>query len=76
MSYVKSYISRCQRNNSPVDTTFASWIENVEKIVIANLNQTLHDLPDENYVDYFDKKISAQEMAKIVIHNFRMMFNL
>lgn len=69
-NYSTYYLGRKQKNNEEVDEEFIKWIDKVEKIVFDKLNFRLLDLPDEEYVINYEKKMMPQKMAQIIITNF------
>ncbi len=48
---------------------FLNWISNVEKIIQKKLSMNLTDLPDENYIEYFESKYSSLDMVKIIFES-------
>lgn len=56
--------------NTKDDEAFSKWMDLVEKQVFKKLQLMLRDLPDENYRISFEDKISAHEMATIVINDY------
>ena len=71
MSYSTNYINSCNNNNIMVDHGFVFWINRIENYVFATINQHLLDLPDEDYMANYENGTSSQDIANIVINNYR-----
>lgn len=52
--------------NSEINSGFLKWIEQVEKKVIAKYGFTLIDIPDEDYMLYYEQKYSSDTMVQII----------
>lgn len=61
-NYVKWYLN----SNSEPDIAFVKWISKIEKKIILDYNLTLLDLPDEDYMMYFEQKYSFKDVIKII----------
>lgn len=49
---------------------FTSWIEKIDEILFAKWEVRLTDLPDESFMDYYDERLSPEEVINIMIeHN-------
>ena len=64
-TYVDWYISRTAEPNQK----FLSWISIVEKKIKKKLLMNLTDLPDENYMEYFELKYTPNDMVKIIFES-------
>jgi hypothetical protein len=53
------------------DLLFCKWIDTVEDIVLENTRFHLLELEDEMYMVNFENKMSADEMAHMVIVHFK-----
>ena len=61
-NYTELYLNK----NSQINSGFLKWIERVEKKVIAKYGFTLIDIPDEDYMMYYEQKYSPDEMIQII----------
>jgi hypothetical protein len=61
-TYVDWYISK----TSEPDEKFLSWISKVEKTIQKKMSMNLIDLPDEDYMRYFESNYTPNEMVKII----------
>ena len=64
-TYVDWYISRTPEPNQQ----FLSWISRVEKVIQKKLSMNLTDLPDEDYMEYFESKYTSDDMDKIIFES-------
>lgn len=55
---------------TPIDNSFCSWMDEVEKIVLEKTNFHLLDLDDEMYMVNFEDGTTPQQMANVVIKSF------
>jgi hypothetical protein len=59
--------------------TFTNWIAQIDEILFAKWEVRLSDLPDESFMDYYDERLSPEEVVNIMIeHNIEcpVMFQL
>lgn len=70
-NYVEWYLSKV----SEPDVKFVNWIVKVEKKIGTILELTLLDLPDEDYMMYFEDKYSPDEMCQIILESNGLEFN-
>ncbi len=61
-NYTEWYLNK----NSEINLGFLKWIEQVERKVIAKYGFTLIDLPDEDYILYYEQKSSSDRMVQII----------
>ncbi len=61
-TYVEYYLSNIQE----IDNKFLIWISKVEKIIYSKLQMSLIDLPDEDYMYYFENNFGPREMVQII----------
>ncbi len=61
-NYTEWYLNR----NSEPNLGFLKWIERVEKKIIAKYGFTLIDIPDEDYMMYYEQKYSSDMMVQII----------
>jgi hypothetical protein len=54
------------------NTKFIVWVNQVEQIVIKNLNMNLLEIPDEDYMYYYESKMSSNDMAKIILDQYKI----
>jgi hypothetical protein len=66
MLYSEYYLSK---NNEP-NNNFVVWITRVENTVLRKYGFTLLDIPDEDYMLYFENNYSPNDMVKIIHENF------
>lgn len=71
----KSYSSYYIKKNDLVDEKFVRWINRVEKLVFEKFNIGLLDLPDEDYMYYYENKYSSNDMFSIIQDNNSFYFN-
>jgi hypothetical protein len=67
--YFEWYISKYKKNNNKIDENFLEWIKKVENKILLMYGISLLDLPDENYMDYYEKKLSPELMADEIFQN-------
>ncbi len=72
MSYSEYYIKYCRKNSNVPNTKFIVWVNQVEQIVIKNLNMNLLEIPDEDYMYYYESKMSSNDMAKIILDQYKI----
>jgi hypothetical protein len=49
---------------------FTNWIAKIDEILFAKWEVRLTDLPDESFMDYYDERLSPEEVINIMIeHN-------
>lgn len=60
MSYSKYFLI----NNNEPDYNFISWIDNVEKLVFESYGVNLLDLPDKDYMYYYENNYQPDDMFK------------
>jgi hypothetical protein len=69
MKYVDYYIAKNTKNNQVINFKFVVWINQIEKYFIDKYCINLLDLPDEDYMFYFDENYSHKEVIDIIINN-------
>lgn len=62
MSYSNYYLSK---NNKP-NNNFVIWINAVEQLVLTIYGLKLLDIPDEDYMNYYENKYQPNEMFQII----------
>ena len=67
MLYSEHYIEQATRANYQINQKFVIWVDTVEKIVYKKLRSNLIDLPDEDYMQYYENKMNPLEVAKYII---------
>lgn len=70
MSYSKHYIDYNTKNNIDIDKKFITWINIVENNVQKTLNLSLLDIPDEDYMVYYEEKHDPIEISKYIIRQY------
>lgn len=61
-TYVNWYLTK----NQEPDKKFLAWISKVEKTIQKKMLLNLTDLPDEDYMEYFESKYTPSEMVQII----------
>jgi hypothetical protein len=64
-TYVDWYIKKTLEPNKQ----FLSWISKVEKTIQKKLSMSLTDLPDEDYMEYFESNYTPTDMVKIIFES-------
>lgn len=64
-TYVNWYISRTTEPNQK----FISWISIIEKTIQKKLSMDLIDLPDEDYMLYFESNYTPDDIIKIIFES-------
>ena len=72
MSYSEYYIKYCEKNSNAPNAKFIVWVNQVEQIVIKHLNMNLLEIPDEDYMYYYESKMSSNDMAKIILDQYKI----
>ncbi len=67
MLYSEHYIQNAINSKIPINKKFVNWINRVEQIVCEKLKLDLLDIPDEDYMEMFENKMSSYEVAEYVI---------
>jgi hypothetical protein len=71
MSYSNYYIKKCYKNKSKPNMDFIAWITTIELVIEKALNLGLLDLPDQDYMDYFENRIEpVYVINKIIKENY------
>lgn len=75
-NYVNWYLNKCVNSNFKINTNeskvnyeFIEWIEEIENYIILNFGFTLIDLPDEDYIFYFENNYTPEMMIKIILNS-------
>jgi hypothetical protein len=71
MSYASNYIKNYQKRNIETDENFIKWINSVENIIKYKLQMNLLDIPDEDYMFNFENNIMPEEMAQIILIQYK-----
>jgi hypothetical protein len=53
-----NYVEWYKNSNSEPNNQFVNWIKKIEKKIISNYGLSLTDIPDEDYMMYFEQKYS------------------
>lgn len=61
-SYVRWYLDRELKPNIP----FAIWMSKVERKIKQKFGLDLLDLPDEDYIIYFESSYSSNMMVSVI----------
>lgn len=61
-NYKELYLNK----NTDINYGFLKWIERVEKKIIKKYGFTLIDIPDEDYILYYEEKYSSDMMVQII----------
>lgn len=70
-TYARNYFDNMKGGMISRETTrFLSWIDEVERIVYAKIHTNLLDLPDEDYMVYFEKNTPPEIIAQKIINDF------
>ena len=67
MLYSEHYINQATRAKYQIDLKFVIWVDAIEKIVYKKLQSNLIDLPDEDYMQFYENKMNSLEVAKYII---------
>jgi hypothetical protein len=62
----QTYINWYLTKNPEPDEKFLAWISKVEKKIQKKMLLYLTDLPDEDYMEYFESKYTPSEMVQII----------
>lgn len=69
----KTYVEWYKNNTSEPNEKFLAWISKVEKKIMTKLSLSLIDLPDEDYIMYFEENITPNDMVKIIYESNGLM---
>lgn len=70
-TYARNYFDNMKGGMISRETTrFLNWVDEVERIVYAKTHTSLLDLPDEDYMVYFEKNTPPEIMAQRIIKDF------
>lgn len=70
-TYARNYFDNMKGGMISRETTrFLNWVDEVERIVYAKTHTSLLDLPDEDYMVYFEKNTPSEIMAQRIIKDF------
>lgn len=64
--FLSNYVQWYMNSNSEPNTKFVNWISKIEKKIIAMYGMTLIDLPDEDYMTYFENKYTPDMVVQII----------
>jgi hypothetical protein len=64
-NYVEYYLEKNQETNNK----FIIWISKVKQIIFSKLQMNLLDLPDEDYMGYFEENFTPNDMVKIIFES-------
>lgn len=70
-----SYYKNKKHNLTDYDNKFMKWIDQIERIVHAEINLKLLDLPDNDYMMMFHDRYTPDEVAGIIINDVRKFIN-
>lgn len=71
MNYSNYYIKKCEKSNKKPNMEFVIWITNIESFIEKNLNLSLLELPDDNYMFYFENGTTSEYIInKIIKDNY------
>lgn len=73
MSYSNYYITKCVKSKEQPNLEFITWITTIELVVEKVLNLDLLDLPDDNYMDYFESGTKPEIMINKIIKEHYLM---
>jgi hypothetical protein len=65
--YSNNYISWYLNINPKPNKKFIDWISIIEKFIQEKIKLTLLDLPDEDYMIYFESNYTPTDMIKIIL---------
>jgi hypothetical protein len=68
-SQPQNYIEWYTNSESNPNKKFLEWIGKVEKFIDTKLQLTLIDLPDEDYMRYFESGYSFLDMVSIILES-------
>ncbi len=63
------YSEYYKTKNNVINHDFIRWINTVESLVYKRFNMNLLDLPDEAYMDFFESKLTPNEVFQIIKEN-------
>ncbi len=66
MKYKYYYLKQCFSNWYPVNLKFLKWIDTIEQSILNKYNLNLLDIPDENYMYYFENNYTTKEVIRII----------
>ena len=61
-----TYVDWYQSKNPEPNKKFLLWISVVEKIIQKKISMSLIDLPDEDYIMYYESKYTPSDMVKLI----------
>ncbi len=64
--HANTYVHWYLNSQTDINYKFANWINKVEKQIMSKLNLTLLDLPDEDYMIFFEEKKSPETVVNII----------
>ena len=62
----------CFSNWYPVNLKFLKWIDTIETSIFNTYELYLLDIPDENYMYYFENNYSPKEVIKLIQDDFEI----
>jgi|SaaInlStandDraft_4_1057021.scaffolds.fasta_scaffold06948_4 hypothetical protein len=69
-TYRENFLSHTSESKpDKMSLEFLVWMDEVEKKIFEKTQMMLLDLPDENYIVHFEKKMSADDMVKLILSN-------
>jgi len=70
MKYIDHYISHCTVSKQTPDKKFIEWINKIEDFVENVTELKLLELPDEDYMNEFEKGTSWQVYDYAIVNDF------
>lgn len=69
MNYSKHYIINCTKHNVKINYGFIMWIDKIEKYIFNKYQIYLLDLPDEDYMGYYEDEFEPEIIQKMIEKN-------
>jgi hypothetical protein len=70
MLYSEHYICYNNKHNINIEKKFVTWINIVENKVFEKLKLRLLDIPDEDYMFYYEQKHDPIKISNYVINQY------
>ncbi len=71
MRYSDYYKEACKRNDNPLNDDFVQWIDRIEGIIYAKYKLHLLDIPDEDYMMFFDDGDTPETVVEWIEESLR-----